>query len=202
VISLSVRIGRWSHPLFLCLDLSVPWCPVVFVLWNWVHQFWFTYIYNYLLDETLPLLIYSDHFISSNFGFWGLFCQVWVQLLLLNSIYLEYHFPSPRCQSVCIFASEVCFCRQWIVWSYFLIHSVSLKLLIERLRMLTFSVIIKRFVLISPFFVLKVYCFAELIMFDSFLIIISLLALLVIFIPSQALTSLCSFLSLLYIAFL
>ena len=62
---------------------------------------------------------------------------------------MEYLFPSPHFQSVCVPRSEVGLCRQHIYRSCFCIHSASLCRLVGAFNPFTFKVIIDMYALIA-----------------------------------------------------
>jgi hypothetical protein len=124
------RIEYWDLPLLLYLDLSVPLCSEVFVLWTW--GLWcLVHIYLellYFLAGLFPLLVCSV-----------LFCYILVIFLLkISFVWYEDNNSCWLSISACliyllfqIFTLSLCvylalryvFCRQQIVGSYFMNQS-------------------------------------------------------------------------------
>ena len=104
--------------------------------------YFYIFFFGWSLDHCLlSFLALVMFFILKPIFFWDESCY---SNFLLISICVEYHFPPPHFQSVCVPGSEMGSYKQHICRSCFCIHSGSLCLLVEVFNLLTFKVVIKR----------------------------------------------------------
>jgi hypothetical protein len=119
MIYLLVKVGCWGPPLLLYLDLSLPLCSGMFILWNWLnwHLVHICLESLYLLGAVLSLVTL---FISSNFGLKSAFSAMSIAtpacFQLPLAWYITFHLFT---FSLYVFACEVCFLKKTNSWYCF-----------------------------------------------------------------------------------
>ena len=104
---------------------------------SWINPF---IIMQYPFLSFVTVFILKSSFVWYEHGYYS---------FLLISICLEYLYPSPQCQSVCVCKSEVGLYRQPVCGSCFHIHLTKLCLLVWEFSPFTFKVIINMYIYIT-----------------------------------------------------
>jgi hypothetical protein len=118
---LLMRMGYWHH------TIIVLGCVCVFMSSSaeiGYADIWCLYVYNYIFLMDCFVYQYEVTFFVSFDWFWLEVCFIWYEysypLFLLDSIYLEYLFPSLYFKLGFVFASEIHFLwatNDWVLFS-------------------------------------------------------------------------------------
>jgi len=115
--------------------------------------YFYIFFFSWSLDHCLLSFLVSCNVVYFKvYFFWD---ESWYSNFLLISICMEYLFPPPHFQSVCVPGSEIGSYKQHIYRFCFCIHSGSLCLLVGAFNLLIFKVVINMYIPITIFLIVQ-----------------------------------------------